>query len=48
MANTGKRMHKGKYTIEKTSSGKKLKGTLLKTFNLGKHRIAVFSVPKGF
>lgn len=43
----GKRMSKkgGAYTLI-TSSGRRFKGTLIKTFNLGRKRLAIFSVPK--
>ena len=42
-----KLMRTGRYLI-KTTKGKKRKfyGTLLKTFNFGKLRLALFSVPK--
>lgn len=46
----GKRMTKtGRWKLE-TKRGRKrsFSGTLLKTFNFGKKRLAIFSVPKGF
>ena len=47
-ARRGKKMTKtGKWTLTtKKGREREFTGTLLKTFNLGKHRIAVFSVTK--
>lgn len=44
----GKKMTKtGSYDIVPTKGReRKFRGTLLKTFNLGKRRLAIFSVPK--
>lgn len=44
----GKKMTKtGRYEIVATEGRKRsFRGTLLKTFNLGKRRLAIFSVPK--
>lgn len=44
----GKKMTKtGRYDIVATEGRpRKFRGTLLKTFNIGKMRLAVFSVPK--
>ena len=42
-----KMMRTGRYDIETTKGKKrKFRGTLLKTFNIGKLRLAIFSVPK--
>lgn len=45
----GKRLTKtGKWKIMATVGRRRVfTGTLLKTFNLGKRRLAIFSVPKG-
>ena len=45
----GKRMTKGKrYSIVAIKGRtRKFAATLIKTFNLGKRRLALFSVPKG-
>lgn len=47
-AKSGERMTGGVGWRLATTKGKKrvFVGTLLKTFNIGKHRLAVFSVPK--
>ena len=44
----GRKMTKtGRYDIVATvGRARKFRGTLLKTFNLGKLRLAIFSVPK--
>ncbi len=46
----GKRMTKGSGWKLKTTTGREreFSGTLLKTFNFGKRRLAIFSVPKRF
>jgi hypothetical protein len=49
-AKKGKRMTTGSgWRLEPTKGRKRqFKGTLLGTFNMGKRRVAVFSVPKGY
>lgn len=44
----GKRMTRGSGWQLRAPRGSEFKGTLLKTFNLGHRRVAIFSVPKRF
>jgi hypothetical protein len=45
----GKRMTKGAWKLEpKSGEQREFAGALMGTFNFGKKRIAVFSVPKRF
>jgi hypothetical protein len=45
-ATRGERMTKGAWRLANKSNNKVFVGSLVDTINIGKHRLAIFSVPK--